>query len=106
MKNYNLSSLMSEAHRISSVTGLSLSESLKKAWLNEKLAVAMKTRICHFYYQKVSGEIREAYGTLKQSYIEGQVQGTGRKNRDCRTYWDTVADGFRCYKSYNIISFC
>lgn len=101
---YNLSSIMSEAHRISSITGLDLSSSLKKAWLNEKLNVAMKNRIVHFYYQKISGEIREAYGTLKANYIEGKVQGTGRTHRDCRTYYDTVADGFRSYKSYNIIS--
>lgn len=95
---------MSEAHRIASITGMNLSESLKKAWLNEKLTIGMQTRICHFYYQKVSGEIREAYGTMRPSAIEGKVQGTGRKNRDCHTYYDTVADGFRCFKTYNIIA--
>lgn len=106
MKSYNLSSIMSEAHRMASITGASLSDSLKKAWMNEKLNKSMKTRIVHFFYQKISGEIREAYGTLQDRYIDGLVLGTGHKNRDCRTYYDTVAGGFRSYKSYNIISVC
>ena len=104
MKTYNLSSIMSEAHRISRITGMSMSESLKRAWLNEKLNISMRTRICHFYYKKVSGEIREAYGTRMPRYTEGTVQGTGRTHKDCFTYYDTIADGWRSFKTYNIIS--
>lgn len=104
--NYNLSSIMSEAHRMSSITGCSMSVALKKAWMNEKLTVMMRTRIVHFYYQKMDGSIREAYGSLMPRHIDGLVQGTGRKHKDCRTYYDMTADGFRSYKSYNIISIC
>lgn len=96
---------MSEAHRMSAITGMSMSESLKKAWLNEKLSVAMKERVCHFYYQKITGEIREAYGSMMTKHIEGKVNGNGKRGKDCKTYFDTAKGAFRCYKSYNIISF-
>lgn len=102
---YNLSNIMSEAHSIKSITGCTISEALKKAWLNEKLSRAMRERVCHFFYQKVSGEIREAYGTMMPSCIEGLVNGRGSRKPNTKTYFDTEKGEFRCYKSFNIISF-
>ena len=43
--------------------GYSMSEALKTAWMNIKLKAAMKERIVRFYFQKVDGSLREAYGT-------------------------------------------
>ena len=55
--------------------GYSRSEALKKAWLNIKLKAAMRQKIVKFYYQKVDGSIREAFGTLKESLLP-MTQGT------------------------------
>lgn len=104
MKRFNLSAIMSEAHRIVSITGMTLSEALKKAWMNAKLLISMKKRVCHFFYKKISGEVREAYGTMMDRVIEGKVNGNGKRGKDCFTYYDTAADGFRCFKTYNIIA--
>lgn len=84
--------------------GFSMSEALKAAWLNIKLRIAMKTRIVKFYYQKVDGTIREAYGTLQESLLPPTL-GTGRKaNETLQTYFDTEKMEYRCYKRANIIS--
>ena len=44
--------------------GYSMSEALKAAWLNTKLKAALSKRVIKFYFQKVDGSLREAYGTL------------------------------------------
>ena len=46
-------------------TGLTFSECLKKAWANYKLKIKMQSGIVKFYFQKVDGTIREAWGTLQ-----------------------------------------
>lgn len=61
--------------------GYSLSEALKVAWMNIKLKAQMKKRICKFYFQKVDGSLREAFGTLSESVIP-QTQSNGRKMND------------------------
>ena len=45
--------------------GFSMSETLKVAWANMKLKLQMKSKIVKFYFQKVDGSVREAYGTTK-----------------------------------------
>lgn len=59
---------------------LSMSEALKTAWMNIKLKAAMKERIVKFYFQKVDGSIREAYGTLKDSMLPDS-KGTDSRKR-------------------------
>ena len=46
--------------------GFSMSEALKVAWANLKLKAQMKSKIVKFYFQKVDGSVREAYGTLNE----------------------------------------
>lgn len=77
--------------------GYSRSEALKCAWAN------IKQRIVKFYFQKVDGTIREAYGTLKSSLIP-QTQGSGRKhNETTQTYYDTEKAEYRCFKKANLV---
>ncbi len=84
--------------------GLTKSQALKKAWSNIKLKAAMKQRIVKFYYQKVSGEIREAYGTLKENIVPATL-GTGRRPNDTLfTYYDTEREAWRSFKRANLIS--
>lgn len=59
--------------------GYSLSEALKVAWMNIKLKAQMKKRICKFYFQKVDGSLREAFGTLSEKVVP-QTQGARKMN--------------------------
>lgn len=103
-RKQNLSEVMRMAWQFVKRNGFSMSEALKAAWLNIKLRIAMKTRIVKFYYQKVDGTIREAYGTLQESLLPPTL-GTGRKaNETLQTYFDTEKMEYRCYKRANIIS--
>lgn len=83
--------------------GYSRSEALKCAWANFNLKAAMKDRIVKFYFQKVDGTVREAFGTLKASILP-PTQGTGRKANDTlQTYFDTEKQEYRCFKKANLI---
>lgn len=84
--------------------GYSMSEALKTAWMNIKLKAAMKERRVKFYFQKVDGSIREAYGTLKDSLLPDSKGTDSRKKSDTvQTYFDTERGEFRCYKVANLV---
>lgn len=86
------------------VTGESFSESLKRAWLLLKLKAQMKQKTVQFFYQKVNGEIRQAFGTLRDEVINTIVKETGRKpNDNMFTYFDTEKQEFRSFKKFNLI---
>ena len=83
--------------------GFSLSEALKTAWANIKLHARMQKGIVKFYYQKVDGSIREAYGTLKSELVP-DTKDSGRKaNPTLQTYFDTERQEWRCFKVANLI---
>ncbi len=85
--------------------GFTLSEALKTAWANVKLRTAMKTRIVKFYFRKVDGTTREAYGTLLETLMP-ETKGTGRKPSDTlQTYYDTERQEYRSFKKVNLLSF-
>lgn len=84
--------------------GYSMSEALKTAWMNIKLKASMKDRIVKFYFQKVDGSIREAYGTLKESLLPPTNGADNRKKSDTvQTYFDTEKSEYRCFKVANLI---
>lgn len=86
--------------------GFTKSQALKTAWANIKLKASMKRRIVKFYYQKVSGEIREAYGTLQEKLLPPTL-GTGRRPADnVFVYFDTEKEEYRCFKRANLIAIC
>lgn len=67
-KRNKLSEIFKLAWQFVKRNGYKLSEALKCAWLNIKLKAEMKKRIVKFYFQKIDGSLREAYGpqTRKQ----------------------------------------
>ncbi len=80
-----------------------MAEALKTAWLNFKLKTKMRGGIVKFYYQKVSGEIREAYGTLRADLLP-ETKGTDRKpNPTVQVYFDTEREEYRCFKVANLV---
>ena len=83
--------------------GYTMAEALKCAWANFKLRKAMINRIVRFYFQKVDGSIREAFGTLAANIVP-QTNGTERKANDTvQTYFDTEKQAWRCYKKANLV---
>lgn len=83
--------------------GYTKSEALRVAWANIKLKKQMATRIVKFYFQKVDGSLREAYGTLAENIVPPTL-GTGRRTNDtCQTYWDSEKGDWRCYKKANLL---
>lgn len=86
--------------------GFTKSQALKTAWANIKLRTVMRQRIVKFYYQKISGEIREAYGTLQEKLLP-PVTGNGRRPSDTLfTYFDTERGEYRSFKRANLLSIC
>lgn len=83
--------------------GFTLSHALKTAWANIKLKEDMNKRIVKFYYQKIDGSLREAYGTL-QTKILPPTQGSGKKRNDnIFIYFDTEKSEYRSFKRANLI---
>ena len=104
MKRKDLSIIMKEAHRFVQIAGLSMSEALKRSWANFKLRIKMVEGIVKFYFQKIDGTVREAYGTLSGSLIPA-IAGTDnrKKNDTTQTYFDTEKQEWRCFKKLNLI---
>lgn len=68
-KRNKLSEIFKLAWQFVKRNGYKLSEALKCAWLNIKLKAEMKKRIVKFYFQKIDGSLREAYGTMNPDTI-------------------------------------
>jgi len=102
MKRETLSEIM-RTWQFAKTTGQSLSECLKLAWANFKLKNQMQKGIVRFYFQKVNGEIREAWGGIKSRIDTNQQRGQTRKNASIQVYFDTEKQEFRSFKKLNII---
>lgn len=97
-----LKNVMTLAWQFVKRNGFSMSEALKAAWKNIKLQAEMKKGIVKFYFTKVDGTIREAYGTLKTDMLP-EFKGSDRKANDTtQTYFDTEKQEFRCFKKANL----
>ncbi|MGV4405260.1 SH3 beta-barrel fold-containing protein [Ornithobacterium rhinotracheale] len=103
MKTQDLKTIMQTAWQFFKQTGIKFSECLKKAWANYKLKRAMQTKIVKFYFQKVNGEIREAWGTLSPK-LTPETKGGKRINDNLFIYFDTVANGWRSFYKFNLIN--
>lgn len=84
--------------------GFTMSEALKCAWANMKLKASMKEHIVKFYFKKVDGSIREAYGTLKENLIPATSGDNRKKNDTVQVYFDTERQEYRCFKKANLLN--
>lgn len=97
--NNTRSRLFRMAHAIRSQFQ-SFAAALAHAWKVIRLTLKMKAGDVAFSYRKVSGEIRDAVGTLSVSY---ESKGTGRElPSDSFMYYDCEANGWRSCKVQNI----
>ena len=106
MRRNVLHDIMNLAWQFVKRNGFTMSEALKLAWANIKLKAAMKQRIVKFYFQKVDGSIREAYGTLKENLIPATSGDNRKRNDTVQVYFDTEKQEYRCFKKANLISIC
>ena len=98
------SEVFKRAYRLT-LTGISFSEALKKSWAIYRLTKEMKSKVVEFRFKKVSGEIRQAFGTLIKEVIEPLIKGTDKKHSPTLiTYFDTQKQEFRCFKEENLIT--
>jgi hypothetical protein len=97
--------VMNMAHRAFALKGayMTWAECLKQAWQVIKLKARMKKQVVEFYFQKMNGEVRQAFGTLMQEKIDYVPNGNGKTYRDCIKYWDMVKGEWRQFKNYNLI---
>lgn len=103
MKKQDLRTIMNLAWQFVKKNGYDLSEAMKKAWMNFKLVARMAKGIVKFYFQKVNGEIREAFGTLAQNLIPATAGCDRRSNPTVQTYFDTEKGDWRCFKIANLV---
>lgn len=104
MKAIELRQIMDAAWRFFRITGESFAECLRRAWANFKLVAAMRTRIVRFYFRKVDGSVREAYGTLRPDLLPATTGGDRKPNDTVQTYYDTERQEYRCFKKFNLVS--
>lgn len=95
--------VMTLAWQMVKKNGYTMAEALKTAWRNIKLRTQMQQRIVKFYFQKVDGSIREAYGTLKETLIPATGESNRKNNDTVQVYFDSEKQAWRCYKKANLI---
>lgn len=103
-KRNQMSEIMRMAWQLVKRNGYGMADALRCAWRNIKLRIAMSRGIVKFYYQKVDGSLREAYGTLAADRIPA-ISGndTRKKNDSVQTYYDTEREEWRCFKVANLV---
>mgnify|MGYP002627288761 CR=1 FL=1 len=96
--------IMSLAWQFVKRNGYTMSEALRVAWANFRLKLMMRQRIVRFWFQKVDGSLREAFGTLATGIIPTVAGADNRKRNDTvQTYYDTEKQEWRCYKKANLM---
>lgn len=102
MKREHLQKIMRQAWQMVKRNGLTMAEALRVAWLNFKLRIKMMAGIVKFYFTKVDGTLREAYGTLKTELLPASKNTERKTNPTIQTYYDTEQNAFRCFKVANL----
>ena len=104
MKKADLQKIMRQAWQMVKLNGFMMAEGLRVAWYNFKLRAKMAQGIVKFYFVKIDGSKREAYGTLNPAKMP-EIKGTERRtNPTIQTYYDTEKQAFRCYKLANLVT--
>ncbi len=98
--------VMSYAHHIFESTAVNWSTALKKAWTLYRLAKMMRKGVVKFFYEKVDGSARVAYGTLCNlpAGVTSRRSSAKAPNFATMCYWDTKKQAFRSFKVENFIA--
>lgn len=98
-----LRDVMSLAWQMVKMYGISLSESLRKAWKNIKLKIAMQSGIVEFHFVKTDGTIRQAFGTLQSNLVPVLVGSQRKRAEYVQVFFDTEKQEWRSFKKINLI---
>lgn len=82
--------------------GYSMSEALKCAWANIKLRTLLHKQVVEFFFKKVDGTLRQAFGTLMANRVP-QTTGPKKTANSCQVYFDTEKNEWRCFKKCNLV---
>lgn len=97
-----LANIMRMAWMFVKRNGFTMAEALKVAWLNAKVTKAMRTGIVQFFFMKVDGTLRQAFGTLDPHRLP-ETQESGRRPADTvQVYYDTEKQEYRSFKKCNL----
>ena len=70
-----------------------------------KYQAQMKSQIVRFYFLKVDGTIREAWGTICPDIVPPTEHTTNRKANDTvQVYYDLEKQEYRSFKKFNLVS--
>ncbi len=83
--------------------GFTMSEALKTAWANAKFKAQATKKVVEFYFKKVDGTIRQAFGTLDETRLPETKGEERRRSADVQTYFDTEKGEWRCFKKCNLL---
>ena len=83
------------AHEMMKKTGKAFAVCLSKAWVIYRLVKRMKNDVVKFTFEKSNGELRTAFGTLKNTV--SKIKGTGKVNYKSVCYFDTEKQQFRSF---------
>lgn len=95
--------LMKQSWMLVKVYGFSMADAMKQAWKVLKLKAALKKGVVKFIYTKLNGEIRTAWGTLKEGLIPETKSTERKKNESLITYYDNEKQAYRSLKIANLI---
>ena len=98
-----MSELMKQAWMLVKVYGFSMAEAMKQSWKVLKLKAALKKGIVKFFYQKLDGTVRTAWGTLKEGLIPETKGVERKKNESLITYYVKEKASYRNFKVANLI---
>lgn len=104
MNRSDFSSIMRAAWGFVRRNGFTLSEALKQAWMLFKLKARMARGIVRFYFRKVDGSLREAWGTLSSAIVPPTLGCDRKPNPTVQTYYDTEKSEWRCFKIANLVN--
>jgi len=94
------------AHHIFVTTASDWATALKKAWQLYRLAKMMRSGVVKFFYEKVDGSARVAYGTLCNlpAGVTSRRSATKTPTFGTMCYWDTKKNAFRSFRVENFIA--
>lgn len=98
-----LREVMQMAWQFVKANGYSMSEALKCAWANIKLKAKMQKQICEFYFKKVDGSMRQAFGHLIANKLPTTKGSDKKKSELVQVYFDCEKQEYRCFKKCNLI---
>lgn len=98
--------VMKFAHHIYEATNCTWSAAVIKAWTLYRLAKGMRKGVVKFFYEKVDGSARVAYGTLCNLPAGVTSRRSAKKEPNFGTmcYWDTKKNAFRSFRVENFIA--